>query len=109
MLDMNLEKIKNDDIALIISPNFTKNSWNTTVDINAIVMPIERLKKEEQQELKDIMYALVTCFNLLNTDNDFAKRVANEMDKMNSAEFEEEVNGDSVFNLSTWTKTVGNA
>ena len=55
------------------------------------------------------MYALVTCFNLLNTDNDFAKRVANEMDKMNSAEFEEEVNGDSVFNLSTWTKTVGNA
>ena len=42
MLDMNLEKIKNDDIALIISPNFTKNSWNTTVDINAIVMPIER-------------------------------------------------------------------
>ena len=31
-------------------------------------MPKNILNKAEQEELRDIMYALVVCFNLLNTD-----------------------------------------
>ena len=105
------DSLTNDDIAIVLKPNFKNNEWNHTVDVNAIVMPQERLKDIEQDELKDVMYALVTCFNLLNTNTEFAKRVADEMDRMSESDFNKTVKdkNKTLYNLSSWTKTVGNA
>ena len=64
--NVNDDSLINDDIAIVLKPNFKNNKWNHTVDVNAIVMPQEKLKDIEQDELKDVMYALITCFNLLN-------------------------------------------
>lgn len=107
----NDDNLTNNDIAIVLRPNFKNNEWDHTVDVNAIVMPQDKLKDIEQDELKDVMYALITCFNLLNTDTEFAKRVANEMDKISESDFNKiiEEKDKTLYNLSSWTKTIGNA
>tara|TARA_R110000851_G_scaffold328626_1_gene499647 strand:+ start:1893 stop:2249 length:357 start_codon:yes stop_codon:yes gene_type:complete len=109
--NVNDDSLINDDIAIVLKPNFKNNKWNHTVDVNAIVMPQEKLKDIEQDELKDVMYALITCFNLLNTNTEFAKRVADEMDRISESDFNKiaKDKNKTLYNLSSWTKTVGNA
>jgi hypothetical protein len=103
-------RLKEDDVAVVIRPSFDKNGWTGRVDLSAIIMPVTKLKDEEHEVVKDSMYALVTCFHLLNTDKDFGERVADEMDRMATAgelgDIEKPV---KVTHLSSWTKTEGNA
>ena len=103
--NVNDDSLINDDIAIVLKPNFKNNKWNHTVDVNAIVMPQEKLKDI------DVMYALITCFNLLNTNTEFAKRVADEMDRISESDFNKiaKDKNKTLYNLSSWTKTVGNA
>jgi hypothetical protein len=56
------------------------------------------------------MYGLVTCFHLLNTDQDFADRVSDEMDSMaRSGELENLKKKKDISHISSWTKTEGTA
>jgi len=103
-------KLKDDDVAVVIRPTFDKNMWAGKVDLSALIMPITRLTEDEHDLIKDTMYALVTCFHLLNTNQDFADRVSEEMDRMaNSGELGDIKEKKVVSHLSTWTKTQGNA
>ena len=107
--DYNDSMLKDDDMAIIFRPNITKNKiWDKTVDVNGLIMPKNILNKAEQEELRDIMYALVLCFNLLNTDPDFSKRISDELDRVGEEEFGKTFEN-TITTLSTWTKTVGNA
>jgi len=101
--------IGEDDLALILKPKFTNKKWNSTVDLSAVIMPSKKLEEEDTEQLRDVLYALVTCFHLLNTDSDFAKRVSDKMDQIAKEEgfSEYEDTPDNVIKLSTWTKTEG--
>jgi len=105
--------IKKDDVVLIIRPNFTDKSWNGTVDLNMICMPSDNLDEEAYTEIVGLAQGVVTCFHLLNTDEAFGKKVAEEMDKMiTSGELEFNPQSDTFdasFDLTQWTPTQGNA
>ena len=103
-------KLKEDSVAVVIKPSFNNNNWTGKVDLSALIMPVTRLKDDEHDLIKDTMYALVTCFHLLNTDQDFADRVSDEMDKMaESGELQNLKKKKDITHLSSWTKTQGNA
>ena len=103
-------KLKEDSVAVVIKPSFNNNSWTGKVDLSALIMPVTRLTDDEHDLIKDTMYALVTCFHLLNTDQDFADRVSDEMDKMaESGELQNLKKKKDITHLSSWTKTQGNA
>jgi len=103
-------KLKEDSVAVVIKPSFNNDNWTGKVDLSALIMPVTRLKDDEHDLIKDTMYALVTCFHLLNTDQDFADRVSDEMDKMaESGELQNLKKKKDITHLSSWTKTQGNA
>lgn len=107
-------QITNDDLALIIRPNITDNKWNGTVDLNAVIMPKDKLEDEQREELMHIVTALSVCFNLLNTDEEFANMVNEEMAAMAEREeftmtTGEDVTMDNVVSLTEWTRTRGSA
>ena len=105
-------KLITNDIALVIRPIFNNLSkeWNGNVDLNAIIMPVSKeLKDEEHEIIKDSLYALVTCYHLLNTDVEFADRIREEMSKLtDDGGLDKFINKDvGDVTLSTWTKTEG--
>lgn len=107
-------QITNDDLALIIRPNITDNKWNGTVDLNAVIMPKGKLEDEQREELMHIVTALSVCFNLLNTDEEFAAKINEEMAAMAEREeftmtTGEDVTMDNVVSLTEWTRTRGSA
>jgi len=103
-------KLKEDSVAVVIKPSFNNDSWTGKVDLSALIMPVTRLTDDEHDLIKDTMYALVTCFHLLNTDQDFGNRVSEEMDKMaESGELQNLKKKKNITHLSSWTKTQGNA
>lgn len=103
-------KLKEDSVAVVIKPSFNNDNWTGKVDLSALIMPVTRLKDDEHDLIKDTMYALVTCFHLLNTDQDFADRVSDEMERMaKSGELDNLKKKKDITHLSSWTKTQGNA
>jgi len=106
------KKLQEDDLAIVIRPLIEKGEWTGKVDLNGIIMPLLNLSEDDHTIVKDSMYAMVTCYHLLNTDTEFAERINNEMDKLaeegdldSLLEGEEIKSGD----LTAWTKTKGNA
>lgn len=105
--------VQKDDIVLIIRPNFENKEWNGTVDLNMICMPAEQLDEDAYTEIVGLAQGLVTCFHLLNNDQEFGDNVSNKMDDMIKAG-ELEFNPisdqfDAGFDLTQWTPTMGNA
>jgi len=108
----NENKLITNDIALVIRPIFNNLSkkWDGNVDLNAIIMPVSKnLEDEEHEIIKDSLYALVTCYHLLNTDIEFADRIREEMSKLtDEGGLDKFINKDvGDVKLSTWTKTEG--
>jgi hypothetical protein len=107
--------IKKDDIVLIIRPNFDDEDWNGTVDLNMMCMPSDKLSEDSYRELLHLMKGIVTCFHLLNRDEDFGNIVSDEMDVMvksgeivfNDLNSQNEFS--NVIDLTQWTQTRGNA
>ena len=111
--------LNEDDVALVIRPSFSKKNpseWTGKVDLSALIMPVTRLDEDEHGLIKDTMHALVACFHLLNTDQEFANRISEEMNniigsgrienpagKTSSKKTKEEPK------LTQWTKTLGSA
>jgi len=103
-------QIQKDDTAVVLRPNFTKEGeWDTTVHVNAVMMPTEKLNDEDADYLSEVTYALVACFNLMNSDPEFAFKVGEEMNKMNIDEIDSSKSKSNVIQLSRWTKTEGTA
>ena len=107
--------LKEDDIALVLRPTFNKkgtSDWNGKVDLGVLVMPINKLHAKDHGLIKDTVHALATCFHLLNTDSEFADRISEEMDQFLPSNVSEPGfldEGENVWNLNQWTKTLGNA
>ena len=102
--------MQKDDTAVVLRPNFNKDgTWDTTVHVNAVMMPTEKLEKEDADYLSEVTYALVACFNLMNTDPEFAFKVGEELSKMGIDNEKFEKSENNVIQLSRWTKTEGNA
>jgi hypothetical protein len=107
--------IKKDDIVLILRPNFDGEDWNGTVDLNMMCMPSDKLNEDSYLELMHLMQGVITCFHLLNQDEEFGEVVAEEMEAMvKSGELQfKDLNQDSTFSnvidLTQWTQTRGNA
>ena len=103
--------IKQDDIALIMRPNFDGKDWNGTVDLSMLCMPSDKLDDEGFEELVYLMQGVITCFHLLNSDAEFGEKVQAAMDKMiESGDLVFDSNKyDNVINLSEWTATKGSA
>ena len=103
--------IQKDDSAVVLRPNFRHDgTWDNTVHVNAVMMPTEKLEKADADYLTEVTYALVACFNLMNTDPEFAYKVGEELSKMNIDEgFSQDTTKSNVIQLSQWTKTEGNA
>ena len=107
--------IKKDDIVLILRPNFDGEDWNGTVDLNMMCMPSDKLNEDSYLELMHLMQGVITCFHLLNQDEEFGEIVAEEMEAMvKSGELHfKDLNQDSTFSnvidLTQWTQTRGNA
>lgn len=103
--------LQKDDVGLIIRPNVQDKKWNGTVDVQAVVMPRAVTSEENQAELLHLIYGLVACFNLLNTDEAFAARVSEELDKMiENGDVNVNPTGESnVVRIDQWSKTQGNA
>ena len=99
-----------DELAAVPLPEETETY--TPVAFKDIVMNTKQVADDLLKDFtyKDSMYALVTCFHLLNTDKDFGERVADEMDRMAaSGELGNVEKPVKVTHLSSWTKTEGNA
>lgn len=101
----------NDDVALVIHPNMTNDKWNGTVDVQIVVMPIDKMSKDNLEEVFYIMQGLVAAFNLMNTDEAFAQRISQELERMAEAgELVTHTGGkDNVISIDQWTRTKGNA
>ena len=101
------------DLALVIRPNIEKKQWTGNVDLQAVVMPPDNLTQESLQDLLFIVHGLVACFNLMNTDENFAQIVNDELVRMaDSGELvaiDTNTMPDNVIQLDQWTKTKGNA
>lgn len=110
-----MNPIQNDDLALIIRPNIQDGKWQGTVDLNAVVMPKEKLAEEDMEELIYLMQAMVICFSKLNSDEEFSQEIQEELIRSaNSGAFrftvlDNEGMPDNVVSLSEWTQTKGNA
>lgn len=110
-----MESIKKDDLVLVLRPNFDGNEWNGTVDLNMMCMPSENLSEESYTELIGLMQGLVTCFHLMNRDEEFGAIVAEEMDAMiksgelNFSPMSSEDEFNKIIDLTQWTQTRGNA
>lgn len=107
--------INKDDIVLILRPNFTGQDWNGTVDLNLMCMPSDKLNEESYLELMNLMQGIITCFHLLNRDEEFGEIVAEEMDAMIKSgelkfrDLNEDATFSNVIDLTEWTQTKGNA
>ena len=110
--------LNEDDVALVIRPSFSKKNpseWTGKVDLSALIMPVTRLDEDEHGLIKDTMHALVACFHLLNTDQEFANRISEEMDNIiGSGRIESPARKTSSKKtaepkLTQWTKTLGSA
>jgi hypothetical protein len=103
--------LQDDDTGLIIRPNKDGKQWNGTVDIQAVVMPRKIMTEDNQTEMLHIIYGLIVCFNLLNSDEEFAARVSQELEKMiHNGELNVNPTGENnVVYLDHWSKTHGNA
>ena len=103
--------MQKDDTAVVLRPNFNLDGkWDSTVHVNAVMMPNEKLSDDESDYLLEVTHALVACFHLMNTDPEFAYKVGEELSKMNIDEgFSKDSTKSNVIQLSQWTKTEGNA
>lgn len=103
--------LQNDDVGLIIRPNKQGKHWAGTVDVQAVVMPREIMSEDNQAEMLHLVYGLIACFNLLNSDEQFSARVVEELNKMieNGEVNVNPAGNDNVIYLDHWTKTHGNA
>jgi len=101
------------DLALVIRPNIEKKQWNSTVDLQVVVMPPDDLSKDSLSELVYIMHGLIACFNLMNSDEKFATLVSDELERMANANelvpIDVQATADNVVHINQWTKTKGNA
>lgn len=108
---MTAPHLQNDDMALVIRPNITDGKWNSTVDVQLVVMPKKNMSTDALEEVFYIMHGLVAAFNLMNSDEEFAQRISQELERM--AEAGELVSHtgtkDNVISIDQWTKTKGNA
>jgi hypothetical protein len=108
-----MSTIANDDMALIISPNFEDGKWNGAVDLKAMVMPLEKMTEENASELMYLVNGLIACFHLLNSDEDFAERISGEVEMMHRQGTLtmdiQEPDHDNVVSIESWTRTRGNA
>jgi len=106
------KKLQEDDLAIVIRPLIEDGKWTGKVDLNGIIMPLLNLSDKDHDLVKDSMYAMVTCYHLLNTDTEFAKRINYEMDKLlEEGDLESLLQGEEIKSgdLTTWTKTKGSA
>jgi hypothetical protein len=103
--------LQNDDVGLIIRPNKQGKHWAGTVDVQAVVMPREIMSEDNQAEMLHLVYGLIACFNLLNSDESFAALVTAELEKMieNGDVNVNPTGNDNVVYLNQWSKTHGNA
>ena len=90
--------IQKDDSAVVLRPN-----------VNAVMMPNEKLNDDESDYLLEVTHALVACFHLMNTDPEFAYKVGEELSKMGIDDEKFEKSENNVIQLSRWTKTEGTA
>ena len=101
------------DLALVIRPNIENKQWNSTVDLQVVVMPPDDLSKDSLLELVYIMHGLIACFNLMNSDEKFATLVSDELERMAEAgelvPIDVQATADNVVHINQWTKTKGNA
>ena len=101
------------DLALVIRPNIENKQWNSTVDLQVVVMPPDNLSKDSLSELVYIMHGLIACFNLMNSDEKFATLVSDELERMAEAgelvPIDVQATADNVVHINQWTKTKGNA
>lgn len=101
---------KDNDIALIVSPNIQDGNWTGTVDINIAAMPTPDLSPQAAEDLLYLVNGLVACFQLMNSDAVFANRVSVYMDKMKQDHDQaESLAPSNVIALDEWTKTKGTA
>ena len=102
--------MQKDDTAVVLRPNFNLDGkWDSTVHVNAVMMPNEKLSDDESDYLLEVTHALVACFHLMNTDPEFAYKVGEELSKMGIDNEMFEKSENNVIQLSRWTKTEGNA
>ena len=102
--------MQKDDTAVVLRPNFNLDGkWDSTVHVNAVMMPSEKLSDDESDYLLEVTHALVACFHLMNTDPEFAYKVGEELSKMGIDNEKFEKSENNVIQLSRWTKTEGNA
>lgn len=114
------DALMDDDVALVLRPNFTKNEWNGTLDLNVVIMPRNKAGEDSNEALEDITNLMVTCFRLLVTDEGFYNQILDttvemiengeHMDQDALDEVESIIDSsNNVYKLHAWTKTKGNA
>jgi hypothetical protein len=114
------DALTDDDVALVLRPNFTKDKWNGTLDLNVVIMPRKKAGEDSNEALEDITNLMVTCFRLLTSDEDFYNQVLDatvemiengeHMDQDAIDEVENLIDtSNNVYKLHAWTKTKGNA
>ena len=77
--------LQDNDIGLIIRANIDNKQWAGTVDLQAFVMPPKNLSQESLTDLVYMVHGLVACFNLMNSDEDFANQINAELERMHEA------------------------
>ena len=113
--------IADDDVALVLSPNFEKDgTWTGTLDLNIAIMPVDKGTEESIGAIEELTSMLITCFRLITEDEEFHHLVMKAMieyvdrgellDQDKLDEVEQMIgSSDNVYKLSAWTKTRGNA
>tara|TARA_R100000388_G_C7173626_1_gene125152 strand:+ start:108 stop:464 length:357 start_codon:yes stop_codon:yes gene_type:complete len=102
--------LQKDDTAVVLRPSFNEDgTWDTTVHVNAVKMPTEKLDDADADYLLEVTHALVACFHLINTDPAFAYKVSKELSNMDIDDAKFEKSKNNIIQLSRWTKTEGNA
>jgi hypothetical protein len=107
-----MNPFKDNDIALIVSPNVVDGAWNGTINLNIAAMPSPDLSDAAADDLLYLVNGLVACFHLMNIDPVFANRVSVYMDKLKKEKDRAEslnTATDNVIQLDQWTKTKGTA
>ena len=119
---MNPDNVFNDDdVALVLSPNFEKDgTWTGTLDLNIAIMPVDKGSEESIGAIEELTNMMITCFRLITEDEEFHHLVMKAMidyvdrgellDQDKLDEVEQMIgSSDNVYKLSAWTKTKGNA
>ena len=113
--------IADDDVALVLSPNFEKDgTWTGTLDLNIAIMPVDKGSEESIGAIEELTNMMITCFRLITEDEEFHHQVMKAMieyvdrgellDQDKLDEVEQMIGtSDNVYKLSAWTKTRGNA